>query len=142
LDSLKIGKKSILMSLYILYKMSERDILLDRLERKLAEKEKEVEELKKILSLNEQTLISIKKEIANEIKDEILNSEKFKNLELKLIELSKTVDSLTKEMLYLKSELKTENKNAKDKRYEEEIIIDRSVEEVEFDDDEDIIVCD
>ncbi|MCD6494014.1 MAG: hypothetical protein J7K36_09535, partial [Archaeoglobaceae archaeon] len=70
------------------------------------------------------------------------NSEKFKNLELKLIELSKTVDSLTKEMLYLKSELKTENKNAKDKRYEEEIIIDRSVEEVEFDDDEDIIVCD
>ena len=130
------------MSLYILYKMSERDILLDRLERKLAEKEKEVEELKKILSLNEQTLISIKKEIANEIKDEILNSEKFKNLELKLIELSKTVDSLTKEMLYLKSELKTENKNAKDKRYEEEIIIDRSVEEVEFDDDEDIIVCD
>ncbi|HDD36533.1 MAG TPA: hypothetical protein ENF50_03605 [Archaeoglobus veneficus] len=122
--------------------MSERDILLDRLERKLAEKEKEVEELKKILSLNEQTLISIKKEIANEIKDEILNSEKFKNLELKLIELSKTVDSLTKEMLYLKSELKTENKNAKDKRYEEEIIIDRSVEEVEFDDDEDIIVCD
>lgn len=130
------------MSLYIFYKMSERDILLDRLERKLAEKEKEVEELKKILSLNEQTLISIKKEIANEIKDEILNSEKFKNLELKLIELSKTVDSLTKEMLYLKSELKTENKNAKDKRYEEEIIIDRSVEEVEFDDDEDIIVCD
>lgn len=130
------------MSLYIFYKMSERDILLDRLERKLAEKEKEVEELKKILSLNEQTLISIKKEIANEIKDEILNSEKFKNLELKLIELSKTVDGLTKEMLYLKSELKTENKNAKDKRYEEEIIIDRSVEEVEFDDDEDIIVCD
>ncbi len=121
--------------------MSERDLLLDRLERKLAEKEKEVEELKKILSLNEQTLISIKTEIANEIKDEILNSEKFKNLELKLIELSKTVDSLTKEMLYLKSELK-ENKNAKDKRYEEEIIIDRSVEEVEFDDDEDIIVCD
>ena len=123
--------------------MSDRDILLERLERKLVEKEKEIDELRKILSLNEQTITQFKKEIVEELRMEILESKKFKNLESKVVELSKAVESLTKEVLYLKSELKTDLKKVnKEEKFKDEIIIDKIDEEVEFDEDEDIIVCD
>ena len=126
--------------------MSERDILLDRLERKLAEKEKEVEELRKMLSFNEQKFLQFKQEIIEELKREILESKRIKDLESKVVELSKTVDSLTNELLYLKSEFRREevrdkvrDKKEKDR---EEIIVDSGVEEEESNEDENIIVCD
>jgi len=126
--------------------MSERDILLDRLERKLAKKEKEVEELRKMLSFNEQKFLQFKQEIIEELKKEILDSKRIKDLESKVVELSKTVDSLTNELLYIKSELRREEVKVKaDKKdkeaIKEEIIVDSSVEE-ESQEDENIIVCD
>ncbi|RLI74753.1 hypothetical protein DRO97_05160 [Archaeoglobales archaeon] len=132
--------------LHLFYKMSERDILLDRLERKLAKKEKEVEELRKMLSFNEQKFLQFKQEIIEELKKEILDSKRIKDLESKVVELSKTVDSLTNELLYIKSELRREEVKVKaDKKdkeaIKEEIIVDSSVEE-ESQEDENIIVCD
>ncbi len=102
----------------------ERDIILERLEKKLAEKEKEVEELKKMLSVNK--IEELKREIVKEIKNEL------KEIEAKLTELSKTVETLMSEVLYLKSELKKSGKrdiveiNVKgdrDKRVDEDIIV-------------------
>jgi hypothetical protein len=43
--------------------MSERDILLERLEKKLSQKEKEVEELRMMMSFSEHKASEIKKEI-------------------------------------------------------------------------------
>lgn len=135
--------------LHLFYKMSERDILLDRLERKLAEKEKEVEELKRMLSFNEQKFLQFKQEIIEELRKEILESKRLKDLESKVVELSKTVDSLTNELLYIKSELKKEEAKVVDRMgrgekesVKDEIIVDSDVEEEEINEDENIIVCD
>jgi DNA invertase Pin-like site-specific DNA recombinase len=76
----------------------ERDIILERLEKKLAEKEKEVEELRKMLS--SKSFEDVKKELSEELKKEI------KTLEAKVLELSKTVETLMSEVLFIKSELK------------------------------------
>ena len=86
----------------------ERDILLERLEKKLAEKEKELEELRKMLSSD--AVEELKREIIKEIKREF----DFKGLEAKVIELSKTVESLMSEILYLKSELKKSEEKKRD----------------------------
>jgi multidrug resistance efflux pump len=86
--------------------MPERDILLERLERKLAEKEREVEELRKMSSFDEQKITQIKSELLNELRDELSDLKKVKELEAKVIELSKSIESLTSEVLYLKAELK------------------------------------
>ncbi len=137
--------------------MSERDILLERLERKLAEKEKEVEELRKMLSINEEKIAEIKNELLNEIlielKKDLSDLSKVKDLEAKVVELSKTVDSLMSEVLYLKAELKKElEKQEKVEseysgKVDSEDVPAKTHEKIEEEDEEeieeeDIIVCD
>lgn len=87
--------------------MSERDILLERLEKKLSQKEKEVEELKRMTDFNDNKVEEIKNELRNELQNDSGN-EKIKELEAKVIELNKTVQSLTSDVLYLKEELAKE----------------------------------
>jgi predicted RNase H-like nuclease (RuvC/YqgF family) len=84
--------------------MPERDILLERLEKKLSQKEKEVEELKMMMSFGEQKIAEIKKELLDELRTE-LGNRKIRELEAKVVELSKTVESLTNDVLYLKEEI-------------------------------------
>lgn len=116
--------------------MSERDILLERLEKKLSQKEKEVEELRMMMSFGEHKISEIKREILEELRSE-LGSRKVKELEAKLVELKKTVESLTGDVLYLKEELskkRTEEKsfefNAVDKRDFDRV--DEDAEEAEI----------
>jgi len=96
----------------------ERDILLERLERKLAEKEKEVEELRRMLS--SKTVEEIKKELREEFKRDL------KSVEAKIAELSKSVETLMNEILFIKSEMKSRKKTeivdiAKEEKREEEV---------------------
>jgi len=84
--------------------MSDRDILLERLERKLFEKEREVQELRRML---DGEIEKLKKEIIQEITEEL---RKVREVEAKVVELSKAVDTLMNEILYLKSEVKKEEK--------------------------------
>jgi len=107
--------------------MSERDIIIERLERKLVEKEKKIEELKKIAEMNVEELKSeILREISRGFEEEF---EKLKNFESKVVELSKTVESLMDEVLYLKSIISKENEV-------------KEVREVGEDKKDDIIICD
>ncbi len=107
--------------------MSERDIIIERLERKLVEKEKKIEELKKIAEMNVEELKSeIFKEISKGFEEKF---EKLKNFESKVVELSKTVESLMDEILYLKSIISKENEV-------------KEVREVGEDKKDDIIICD
>ena len=109
----------------------ERDILLERLEKKLAEKEREVEELRKLLSSN--TIEELKEKIIKEIEERY----DLKNLEAKIAELSKAINSIMDEILYIKSEIRsgkkkreivevdemTENRDEESLKEEEDIII-------------------
>lgn len=139
--------------------MSERDILLERLERKLAEKEKEVEELRKMLSINEEKIAEIKNELLNELlielKKDLSDLNKVKELEAKVVELSKTVESLMSEVLYLKAELRkevekserVESRESKDEVDSEDtpVVAQEKIEEEQIEEEfeeEDIIVCD
>jgi len=81
---------------------ADRDILLERLERKLAAREKELEELKKMV-VGEDEVAEIKRDILHDLKNEF---KKVLELEARVVELSKTVESLMSEVLYLKAELR------------------------------------
>lgn len=97
--------------------MPERDILLERLEKKLSQKEKEVEELRRMTTFNDSKVEEIKNEVLKELQDEQSNK-KIRELEAKIVELNKTVQSLTSDVLYLKDELgkaKSEEKSSVDK---------------------------
>jgi hypothetical protein len=83
---------------------------LERLERKLFEKEREVQELRKMLGGE---IEKLKRQIIEEITEEL---RKVRDVEAKVVELSKAVDTLMNEVLYLKSEVR------KDERSEREII--------------------
>ncbi len=84
--------------------MPERDILLERLRKKLSQKEKEVEELKRMTTFNDSKVEEIKSELLKELQNEQGNK-KIRELEAKIVELNKTVSSLTSDVLYLKEEL-------------------------------------
>jgi|GEM_PF-3354372 hypothetical protein len=120
----------------------ERDILLDRLEKKLAEKEKELEELRKMVSSD--TLEELKREIIEEINREF----DFKGLEAKVKELSKAVENLLSEIVYIKSELRRSEERRRDlieiKGDDEIITADVQQEEKKDDEpsDEEIIIVD
>lgn len=90
--------------------MSERDLLIERLERKLAEKEKELMELRRVSSYKED-LENLKEEIVSQIKAEILTNEsinqKISELESKIVELRKAVESIISEVAYIKGEIKS-----------------------------------
>ncbi len=81
---------------------ADRDILLERLEKKLAEREKELERLKKMV-VDGDKIAEIKREILHDLRGEF---RKVAELEAKVVELSKTVESLMSEILYLKAELR------------------------------------
>ncbi|ADB57118.1 hypothetical protein [Archaeoglobus profundus] len=118
----------------------ERDILLERLEKKLAEKEKEVEELRKMLS--SKALEDLKNELREEFKKDL------KAIEAKVAELSKSVEALMNEVLFIKSEIKSYEKKETEivdiplEKEESEIEVAEKKEEkrYELDDDEIIIV--
>lgn len=105
--------------------MSERDILIERLERKLAEKERELMELRR---MNREELEKVKREIAEEVKEEVLREvqkilknsqiEKLSEVESKIVELRKAMESIITELAYIKGEIKglLEKDARKDKR--------------------------
>jgi len=94
---------------FLLYSdLVERDILLERLEKKLAEKEKELEELRKMLSSN--TIEQLKREIIKELEEKY----NLKNLEAKIIELSKAIENIMSDILYIKSELRVSQSKRRD----------------------------
>jgi len=76
--------------------MSERDLIIERLENKLAEKEKEIKELRKTASMS---IEEIKEAVLKEIKGDL------DMLKAKVAELNKTVESLMDEVLFIKSEV-------------------------------------
>ncbi len=118
---------------FLLYSdLVERDILLERLEKKLAEKERELEELRKMLSSS--TIEQLKREIVKELEEKY----NLKNLEARIIELSKAVENIMSDILYIKSELRDsqskkrelveikepeESEDKKEEEQEEELII-------------------
>ncbi len=137
--------------------------IIDMLERKLAEKEKEIEELKRMNEMNEERLRELKVEIVEEVKEKVVEelavqlkneilslkrdsenekilADRISAVEAKLLELVKTVEELTKEILYLKSEkiVKTPPKRDKVKQQLKSSKTAKLVGE----NDSDIIVCD
>ncbi len=109
--------------------MSERDILIERLERKLAERERELSELRR---MNREELEKIKLEIVSQLRAEmreeiqrVLHStpiQKTSDLESRIVELRKALESIIAELAYVKGELKSliekEEKVSKEKRRE------------------------
>lgn len=105
--------------------MSERDILIERLERKLAEKERELTELRR---MNREFFDKLKREIAEDVKEEVLRdvqklfkdsqSEKILEVESKIVELRKAMESIITELAYIKGEIKSllEKDSVKDRR--------------------------
>ena len=81
---------------------------MERLEKKLAEKEKELEELRKMLSSN--TIEQLKREIIKELEEKY----NLKNLEAKIIELSKAIENIMSDILYIKSELRVSQSKRRD----------------------------
>ncbi len=120
-----------------------RDFIIERLERKLIEKEKEVKELKKML--------------------EESGTEKIVEIETTVAELRKAIESILSEIAYIKSELKELREKieprsvaAKVKKFDEKFETKKTSEIVESfedtevakcgeqsgEDDEDLIICD
>ncbi len=90
--------------------MSERDLIIERLERKLAEKERELKELRKVAGMNAE---EIRREVLESIRHEL---ERIEVLEARVAELSKTVQSLLDEVLYLKANLPKEEHRSREIR--------------------------
>ncbi len=90
--------------------MSERDLIIERLERKLAEKEKELKELRRVAGMNAE---EIKRDVLNSLRAEL---EKIERLEARVAELNKTVQSLLDEVLYLKANLPKEESKSREIR--------------------------
>ncbi|ADC65676.1 conserved hypothetical protein [Ferroglobus placidus DSM 10642] len=105
--------------------MSEKDILIERLERKLAEKEREIRSLKQVVGMSYE---NFKEEILSEV------NERLKEFEAKIVELSKTVRTLMDEVLYLKAEISPKKEEVAKK------VVEREEEKKE--EKSDIIVCD
>ncbi len=99
------------------------------LEKKLAKKERELEELRKMLSSN------VKDELKREILKEVEG--RLRELESKVVELSKTIENILSDILYLKSELKVERKPKK-----RPMEVERKESDDEVKDDGELIVVD
>ncbi|WP_456477573.1 hypothetical protein [Geoglobus ahangari] len=116
--------------------MSDRDLIIERLEKKLAEKEKEIRELRKVAGMS---IEELKSEIIREISEEL---GKLKALEGKVAELNKTVESLMNEVLYLKAEIAKSEPKSRDIREISEITEREEKVEERKDSEDEIIVCD
>ncbi|WP_230972201.1 hypothetical protein [Archaeoglobus neptunius] len=147
--------------------MSERDLLIERLERKLAEKERELAELRR---MNIEDIERIKREIISELESRMPDvNQKISELESKMVELRRAVESVITELTYVKGELREliEKKEAETRKepqkYSEEVVFSvederdltgeesRAQKKVEFidtekkqvkEDDDEIIICD
>ncbi len=87
--------------------MSERDLLIERLEKKLVEKERELAELKK-MTYNQEEIERLKQDIIAQIKAEIPDSiQKISEIESKIVELRRAIESVINEVAYIKSEIKS-----------------------------------
>lgn len=117
--------------------MSDRDLIIERLEKKLAEKEKELRELRRVAGMN---LEELKAEIIREISGEF---ERIKTLEAKVAELNKTVESLMNEVLYLKAEIAKSESRSRELREITDIADEREeVRDERKDSEDEIIICD
>jgi hypothetical protein len=87
-----------------------------------------------MLSFGEQKIAGIKEELLEELRNEF-GSKKIRDLEAKIVELTKTVESLTSDVLYLKDEIM---KN----RITEKVEVLPIREEVEDEEEDDIIRAD
>ncbi|OYT33783.1 hypothetical protein DRP04_06815 [Archaeoglobales archaeon] len=126
------------------YKMHERDLVLERLEKELAEKRKELEEIRKLLFEKEEH-DKLRDSFLTRIKEDLDNllgtNKKVLELESKILEIKKTVESLVSEITYIKKELREirgEDKIKKEIRNEEI----KKEEEVSEEEEEDLIICD
>ncbi|GEM_PF-2226733 len=141
--------------------------VIELLEAKLADRERKIEELKKmneelnnkiseILKLKEKEIEEIKnrvvEELAVQLKDEILSlkkeidnekmlNERIATLESKILELTKTIESLTKEILFIKSGKKINNQEPVRSKVKEHLKSSTKLEKEEEEED-DIIICD
>ncbi len=96
--------------------MSERDVLIERLEKKLIEKEREISELRKMLSEKSsgEDLESLKQSLLSDLRrivevrdaSESDLTKKVAELESKVVELRRAVESLMTEVVYIKNELR------------------------------------
>ncbi len=129
--------------------MSERDLLIERLERKLAEKERELSELRRMMS-GRDDIEKLKAEIISQIRSELPN---VAELESKIVELRRAIESLITEIAYIKGELKSlsERGPERDVKREEKIEKVEQDEDVAYitpeperaeQDDDDILICD
>ncbi len=110
--------------------MSDRDLIIERLESKLAEKEKEIRELRKVASMSVE---EIKEAVLSEIRDEL------EKLKMKVTELNKTVESMMSEILYIKAEVLKKEVKPREIR---EIGSKKEDEGEKEDKDSKIIICD
>ncbi len=132
--------------------MSERDLLIERLERKLAEKERELSELRRMMS-GRDDIEKLKAEIISQIRSEFPN---VAELESKIVELRRAIESLITEIAYIKGELKSLSERGPERDVKREEKIEK-IEKVEQDenvayitpeperaeqDDDDILICD
>lgn len=99
-----------------------------------------------MLSSKESELEEIKNKLAEKVREELKEElQKIKDLESKMVELKKIVESLTSEVLYLKGELrKSEPKEVKIDKIERFEKVKEETEKVasEKEGEDDIIVCD
>lgn len=128
--------------------MSERDLIIERLERKLAEKERELSELRRMMSGRED-IEKLKAEIVSQIRSELsADFEKISNLESKLVELRRAIESLITEIAYIKGELKglvgkEDSVEEREREKEEETYISpEPTKKLEDSEDDDILICD
>lgn len=110
--------------------MTDRDLIIERLESKLAEKEKEIKELRKVASMS---VDEIKEAVLSEIKGEL------DRLKAKVTELNKTVESLMDEVLFLKSEVL---KKEKPREIREIGVEEKEEEEEKKEEEGKLIICD
>ncbi len=89
--------------------MSEKDMFIDRLVKKIKEKEYEIAELRKMLT-DREILEKIKEYVLFEIKRDLAENfevlKKVSELESKILEIRRAVESIVSEIAYIKGELK------------------------------------
>ena len=87
--------------------------IVEKMEERLKEREREEREIRRIV---EEVVEEVKREILREIEERF----NIKRIEAKLIELSKTVENIMSDVLYLKSEIKGHERKREIVEYREE----------------------
>jgi len=121
--------------------MSERDLLIERLEKKLVEKERELAELKK-MTYNQEEIERLKQDIIAQIKAEIPDSiQKISEIESKIVELRRAIESVINEVAYIKSEIKSLiEKDESDRKVKTEVFSTLQSDEQVVDEESDDVI--